>query len=75
MNMETIMLRKVQNCSRCGGLHLEIVAKKLLHPVKIDENGENISYNYWAMCPVSFDPILVQVKKATDKINVVESNI
>lgn len=42
----------IVGCSRCGGRHDNVVAKKFLRPPG--------RWDAWAMCPQTLEPILVE---------------
>jgi len=44
----------LKNCARCGKNHKALKFKKFKRACK--------GWTYWAICPVSKDPILMQVK-------------
>lgn len=46
----------VINCARCGGEHHDLPLKYFEIPIIDPED----TWDSWAMCPVSGDPILVQ---------------
>jgi len=50
---------KVTHCARCGGTH-SIYMHKFYKPVLFA--GGRVLFNYWAVCPVRNDPILLYVE-------------
>lgn len=46
------ILTTVEGCARCGGVHQDIVFKKMSRPFR--------SYTHFTICPVSQDPILMR---------------
>jgi hypothetical protein len=53
-------VRNIDNCSRCGGRHDELEAKKFDRPHACEENIQTRTWTHWAMCPTSGDPIMVR---------------
>jgi hypothetical protein len=49
----------IRNCARCGGTHEDIEMKTITRPVLIC----NIMFNYFAMCPNTNEPIVIEVKE------------
>lgn len=53
-------VRNIRNCSRCGGDHDEVEAKKMERPHAPSE-AHPLVWTHWAACPTSGDPILIMV--------------
>jgi hypothetical protein len=51
MKMRTV---NIYGCARCGKRHKDMQFKEL--------TGHKAEYNYWAMCPVTKEPILLVLK-------------
>ncbi len=49
---DRIELLDVSDCSRCGGAHARLVAKRFAQPPKT-------GHQYWTTCPASGEPVLV----------------
>ena len=48
---------ELKNCARCGGNHPRIEFTKLKTPIIFGDNDEH-TFNYWALCPETNEPIL-----------------
>ena len=53
----------VFNCARCGQDHAEIKYKQFKRPF-VDSDGT--IYQWWAICPVNNDPILMHAEQVRD---------
>lgn len=53
------LVTDVRCCARCGTDHERVTFRKFKRPVE----GDNDMYTHWAMCSVSEDPILLDVKE------------
>lgn len=47
----------VSRCARCGGDHVKLKMKQFARPPQ----HEGLEWGFWARCPTSGDPILVNV--------------
>lgn len=47
------------HCARCGQIHIEQEFKKFYRPIR-DKDGT--TWDYWGLCPISRDPILLLSK-------------
>lgn len=56
------MLIDIKECGLCGKDHGQVLFKKFSKPLKKDQ-----LYDYWAMCPILREPILLRVD-SSDKI-------
>ena len=57
--MNTAIVKGIKNCSRCGGDHDELIAKRFVRPIVV---GDGEEYTHWVTCPTNGDPILVQMQ-------------
>lgn len=58
MTEETV--KKLENCARCGGTHLDLTFKLLTQPVHSDDDG-GAAYTHWATCPTNGEPVLMKI--------------
>ncbi len=56
---ETTVVMNVSNCARCGKDHDNLEFDKLTAPIASDDGSE--PWNYWAICPISGEPVLMRV--------------
>lgn len=54
----------VVNCARCGGDHAALIYKKLQQPI---EDGDLTLWEWWTLCPVTEEPILMRVYHSADE--------
>lgn len=54
-----VTVKFIQHCARCGGSHEHLWFSRFTRP-HIDA-GTNMVCNYWAMCPVTLEPIIMAV--------------
>lgn len=50
------LVTDVNHCARCGENHLQLTFIKFTGRPVFDERGD---YDYWALCPVTRDPLLL----------------
>ncbi len=46
------------SCPRCGGEHPDLEVIAFTRPVA----HQGMAFGYWAWCPVTLDPILIQIE-------------
>lgn len=51
----------IQNCTRCGGNHENVVFSRFTQRPHKD-NGAMIEWTHWAMCPKVEEPILARIE-------------
>lgn len=51
----------IQNCSRCGGDHVEVAITKLDRPFAPPECAP-IQWTHFALCPTNGNPIIVMIR-------------
>jgi hypothetical protein len=59
---ESVIVRKLSKCSRCGGTHLGISCKRLSKPADpycIKNSQDFFIYRYWTVCPTNGEPLLL----------------
>lgn len=59
MKKENELVTTVQNCARCGETHEDLSFTKFSkYPI---EDIDGTVYNYWALCPITREPILLRI--------------
>ena len=56
MTQETMLVRMVWHCARCGHDHANLLFRKFEYPI-VDCN--DLTWDWWATCPQTGDPILM----------------
>ena len=59
---DSFPVEKLDYCARCGGAHVNLVFKKLMHSIITDE--DHAPFTHWAPCPVNGDLIIVSINNA-----------
>ena len=52
--MPSVLIPKIRGCARCGGEHVHVIAQEF-------SRKETAPSTHWALCPVSGDPVLINV--------------
>lgn len=63
----------VNTCARCGGRHEGLKTHTFARPVAPAELAP-FAWTEWAICPTTYDPILIGVGHATDDAAVLEQH-
>lgn len=50
-----VTVKRIQNCARCGEAHEHVWFSPFTRPIVMG----GITHNYWAMCPVTREPIVM----------------
>lgn len=57
---DTIILDRQNGCARCDSEYHEAMVYKLLaRPIPAPD--EDVPYTHWTLCPVRWEPILMQI--------------
>ena len=49
---ESILVKRLSNCARCGGIHTNVTFKQFSKPCDL--------YTHYAPCPTTHEPILLK---------------
>ena len=55
--IEGVIVKVIENCSRCGGHHEHVRFFKLTNPIVHEADG--MIFEYWATCPTNGEPIIM----------------
>ena len=56
---ETVPVKDLTDCARCGGNHAAASAEKLDRPIVTDGR----IWTHWIACPTNGQPIMVEIKR------------
>lgn len=59
---KSIIKVTVGGCTRCGNTHADVEFKLLSKPIECD----GVEFNYWVLCPVKHEPILMRLEVLLD---------
>lgn len=58
----------LERCPRCDEEHRDLEAVPLGVPLRSTTGGYSTSWSHWAVCPVTDEPVLVQVDVKVDAV-------
>ncbi len=64
MDKKETVTSYIYHCARCGKMHIGLEFKKFYRPIR-DKDGT--TWDYWILCPISDDPILLLSKVIEDE--------
>ncbi len=54
-----VTVKNIEHCARCGESHANIWFSRFTHPVVHNDGTKS---GYWAMCPVTREPIIMAMQ-------------